>query len=149
MIPYSLREALTAFRRAPLLVIISIVSVALSLFVIGLFGLAAYNIREALQAIEERVEVVAYLRDTTTPDQGRRAAESITTRQEVLDVTYISKPEALATALQELPEFEEAFVGLEENPLPASLEVRLREGYRTPEAAENLAEHLRGYPYVE
>jgi len=43
--PYALREAANAFRRSPLLVGLSAIMIAISLFVVGLFGLAAYNIR--------------------------------------------------------------------------------------------------------
>ena len=59
--PYALREALAAFRRAPLLALLSIVAVSLSLFVVGLFALTAFNVRRAIEDIESRVEVVAYL----------------------------------------------------------------------------------------
>lgn len=147
--PHSLREAIAAFRRAPLLVIISIVAVSLSLFVIGLFGLTAYNIQATLDAMEERVEVVAYLSDDATLDQARRAEQEIRGRPEVLDVRFVTRTEALATAMQELPEFQEAFSGLETNPLPASLEVRMQPGYRTPAATESLAEHVLTFPFVE
>lgn len=147
--PYSLREALAAIRRTPLLIGISIVAVALSLFVFGLFGLTAYNIRASLEQIEERVEVVAYLRDGTTPEQARRAEGEIRGRPEVLDVRYVSKTQALATAVQELSEFRNVYSGLDVNPLPASLEIRLRPGYRTPQATERLAQHILTYPFVE
>ena len=55
---HAFREALAAIRRSPLLVGVSIVAVSLSLFVVGLFALAAYNVRSALRGMEERVEVV-------------------------------------------------------------------------------------------
>ena len=60
---YAFREALAAFRRAPVLTGLSSAMVGMALFVVGLFGLATYNLRLALTAIEERVEVVVYLRD--------------------------------------------------------------------------------------
>lgn len=146
---HSFREALAAVRRAPLLVLISMVAVGLSLFVIGLFGLTAYNIRTALEEIEERVEVVAYLRDEARVDEARVVERDLAARPEVLEVRYVSRTEALATAVEELTEFQEAFANLEGNPLPASLEIRLRPGYRTPEATERLARELQDYLIVE
>jgi cell division transport system permease protein len=146
---YSLGEALAALRRAPLLVFVSVVAVSLSLFVVGLFGLTAYNIRAALEEIEERVEVVAYLRDGATLEQVRLAEAELRALPEVLDLRYVSKTEALATAVRELPEFREVFSGLDVNPLPASLDIRLQPGYRTPEAAERLARQVLAYPFVE
>jgi len=43
-----LREALLSFRRAPLLSLLSITAIAFSLFTVGLFGLVALNLRQAL-----------------------------------------------------------------------------------------------------
>src|SRR5690606_929183 len=68
---------------------------------------------------------------------------------EVLETRYVSKTEALATAVEELEEFREVFANLEVNPLPASLEIRLRPGYRHPAAVEEVAERLLVYPVVE
>ena len=40
------REALLAFRRAPLLSALSVTTIAFSLFVVGLFGLVAINLQQ-------------------------------------------------------------------------------------------------------
>ena len=58
------REALLSFRRAPLLSALSVTTIAFSLFTVGLFGLVALNLREALRGIEERVEIVAFVLPT-------------------------------------------------------------------------------------
>ena len=56
-----IRETLLSFRRAPVLSALSVTTIAFALFVVGLFGLVALNIRIALAEVEERVEIVAYL----------------------------------------------------------------------------------------
>jgi cell division transport system permease protein len=145
----TLRNATAAFRRAPLLMAVSVVAVGLSLFVIGLFALVAFNIRTSLDRVGERVEVVAYLDDAATLEQARRAEAELRTRPEVQEVRYVSRVEALATAVRDLPEFRDLYADLEVNPLPASLEVRLQPGSRTPEAAERVAEQLQAYAFVE
>lgn len=147
--PYALREALAAFRRSPLLTLLSVVAVAFSLFVVGLFGLTTYNIRRAIERIEERVEIVAYLRDDTSDDQLRLVQSELRTMPEVMEVRYVSKTEALATAMREMEEFRDVFTDLEVNPLPASLELRMKPGDRTPAAVERVAKQLRAYPFVE
>lgn len=147
--PYALREAMAAFRRAPLLVLLSVVAIAFSLFVVGLFALTAHNVRRALDDVEERVEVVVYLRDGTTEAQVRLAEEEVRAMPEVLSVRFISKFEAMATAMRELEEFREAFNELEGNPLPASLEIRLQPGQRTPAVVEAVATRAAVYPFVE
>src|SRR5205814_8024893 len=57
----TIREALLTFRRAPLLSALSVTTIAFSLFVVGLFGLVAVNLQDALRGVAERVEIVAYL----------------------------------------------------------------------------------------
>ena len=147
--PYALREALAAFRRTPLLALLSIVAVSLSLFVVGLFALTAFNIRRAIEGIESRVEVVAYLRDEATPAEVQQAATEIRTHPSVREVRYVSKDEALTTAVQELSEFRDVFTDLDTNPLPASLEVSLHPGQRDQSAVELIARRLSAHPFVE
>ena len=53
----AIRESLLAFRRAPLLGLLSITTIAFSLFAFGLFGLVAVNLQSALRDVEDRVEV--------------------------------------------------------------------------------------------
>jgi cell division transport system permease protein len=148
-VPYSLREALAAFRRAPLLVVLSIVAISLSLFVIGLFGLAAHNIRLAIDTVESRVEVVGYLSDEVTEEQLMSAQQELRALPEVLTLTYVTKAEALTAAVRDLEEFRELYSELEVNPLPASLEVRLHPDHRSPAAVERVAQHLEALAIVE
>jgi cell division transport system permease protein len=148
-VPYSLREALAAFRRTPLLTALSVLAIGLSLFVVGLFTLAAFNVRMAIDAVEERVEIVAYLQDGATEQQIGLVQSEIESLPEVLGTTFISRTEALATAVRDLEEFREVFSDLEVNPLPASIEVRLQPGHRNTISVERVAENLRAYTFVE
>ena len=147
--PYSLREAITAFRRTPMLAALSVVAISLSLFVVGLFALTAFNIRRQIERIEERVEVVAWLYDGATPEEIQLAAHELQAMPEIREIAYVSKDDALVRAVQELNEFREVFTDLEVNPLPASLEIHLRPGHRDPDALERVATRLRGYDFVE
>lgn len=145
----SLREAVAGFRRAPVLTGLAAAMVGLALFVVGLFGLAAHNLEVALSRLEERVEVVVYLRDGTRSQDVDLATSQLLGSSAVAEVRYVSKEEALEAARTELPEFGEVFTDLSVNPLPASLEVRLREGARTEENVEAVAELARAFPFVE
>ncbi|HET7320971.1 MAG TPA: permease-like cell division protein FtsX [Longimicrobiaceae bacterium] len=146
---YAVREAMKAYQRTPLLAALSVLAIALSLFVVGLFALTAFNIRRAIEGIEERVEVVAYLRDDAPTGEINRAIHELAAMPGMRQIHYVSKDEALVTAVQELPEFRNVFLGLDANPLPASLEIRLRPGYRNPESLDHIAQRLSAYPVVE
>lgn len=145
----TVREALLAFRRAPVLSLLSVVTIAFSLFVVGLFGLVAVNLRAALTRVEERVEVVAYLLPGTPVEAAVQAASDVAAFPEVADAIYVTELEALNRARAELPEFRSVFQDLDVNPLPASIEVRLRPGYRDAATATAIADRLRRLPLVD
>jgi cell division transport system permease protein len=116
--PYALREALAAFRRSPMLAGLSVAMIALSLLVVGLFGIAAYNVRRVLDRVEARVQVVAYLRDDATAEQVDAVTAELKKNEAVRDVQYVSREQALIIARKEIPEFQELAGGLQTNPLP-------------------------------
>lgn len=143
------REALLSFRRAPLLSALSVTTIAFSLFVVGLFGLVALNLRAALRGVEERVEVVAYLLRGTPPETIATASEDISAFPEVQTVDYVSAEQALARARTTMVEFRDVYRDLEVNPLPASLEISLKEGFRDAEHVRALADRVKAYQFVE
>jgi cell division transport system permease protein len=149
MTPHSIREAVAAFRRAPGLAALSATSIGLSLFVLGTFGLVAYNVEVTLRAIERRVEIVAYLRDDVSAAQLEVAQNDIGSFPEVASVAHVSKFEAMRNAMQQLDEFREVFTDLEINPLPASLEIQLKPQFRDPISVQRVAELIGLYPFVE
>lgn len=146
---HSLREAMVAFRRTPMLAGLSAAMIALSLLVVGLFGIAAFNIRRVLERVESRVEVVGYIRDDADFEQVRIAQREIERMPEVRETRYISRDQALEIAKQELPEFRTIFTGLDSNPLPASIEVALKPGQHGPEVVRHVAQRVAAYPFVE
>ena len=142
------REALLSFRRAPLLSALSVTTIAFSLFTLGLFGLVAINLRQALRGLEERVEIVAFVLRGTPTETITLATQDIAAFPEVQDVAYVTEEQALARARRELVEFRDAYRDLQVNPLPASIEVRLKEGYRDAAHVEGVAQRLRGFGFV-
>jgi cell division transport system permease protein len=140
------REALTASRRAPLLSVLSVVTIAFSLFAFGLFGLAAINIRDALEKVEERVEVRGFVAQGTDIESVAAAIKDIGEFPEVARVDYVSEEQALQRARREMGEFADVF---ESGVLPASIEVHLRTGMRTPDNVKSVASRMRTYQFID
>jgi cell division transport system permease protein len=143
------REALLSFRRAPLLSALSVTTIAFSLFTVGLFGLVALNLRQALKGLEERVEIVAFVLRGTPSEAIAVATQDISAFPEVKDVSYVSEEEALQRARKELVEFRDAYRDLQVNPLPASIEVRLKDGFRDAATVERVAQRLKGFGFID
>jgi cell division transport system permease protein len=142
----SVREALTASRRAPLLSALGIVTIAFSLFAFGLFGLVAINIRRALDQVEERVEVRAFLGDSVEIESVTAAMKDIGEFPEVSRVDYVTKEKALERARKEMGEFADVF---EAGVLPASIEVHLRPGMRSPTIVKSVADRIKTYRFID
>ncbi|MFV1985854.1 MAG: cell division protein FtsX [Gemmatimonadota bacterium] len=143
------REAFASFRRSPLLSALSVSAIGLSLLILGLFSLSAHNISAAIGDVERRVEVVGYLLEDAGEERIAIARSEMEAYPEIEEVRYVSKTEALVTARRDLSEFSEVYQGLEVNPLPASLHLRLAEGFRGPDAVETVAARLSGYDFIE
>ena len=142
----SLRDALITFRRAPLLSALSITTIAFSLFAFGLFGLVALNIREALERLEDRVEIRAFVADGTSPEAMAQASSDIANYPEVLGAKTVSQDDALVRAKKELGDFRDVFEGAV---LPASIDVRLKPGFRDPATVKRVSARVKAFPFVD
>jgi cell division transport system permease protein len=142
----AVRESWFAFRRAPLLGILSITTIAFSLFAFGLFGLVAVNLQTALRDVENRVEIRVFLADGTSEDDIATMLGDASAFPEVAEAGFVSPDSGLARARQELPEFQDV---LDVAVLPASIEVRLKEGFRDPDHVREVAQRLNSYPTVD
>jgi cell division transport system permease protein len=142
----AIRDTVIALRRAPLLSALSITTIAFSLFAVGLFGLVVLNIRQALQKVEERVEIRAFVDEKTPVEQIALAAVDVAKYPEVLRVDLVTKEEALERARQELGEFKDVF---EAEFLPPSLDVHLKPGFRDPQSVHAVAQRLKALTFVD
>lgn len=142
----ALRETMIGFRRAPMLSALSITTIAFSLFAFGLFSLVAINIRKTLSDVESRVEIRAFLADGTSVEIVSAAMGDIGAFPEVSRVEYVSPDSALARARAELGEFKDVF---ESAFLPASIDVRLREGHRDPGTVRTIVGRIKSFQFVD
>jgi cell division transport system permease protein len=140
------REVALGLRRSPLLSVLSIITIAFSLFAFGLFGLLALNVDRALKGVEEHVEVVAFLADGTPIETVSTAMGDIQAFPEVARVELVSPDDALKRARKEMSEFSDVFDAAF---LPASLEIRLKPGFRDPKTVQAVAERIRTYQFVD
>jgi cell division transport system permease protein len=141
-----LRDAFETFQRAPLLSALSVTTIAFSLFALGLFGLVALNIREALERLEDRVEIRAFVAENTPPEDVAQAASDIASFPEVLSAQLVTQEQALKRAQSELGEFRDVFEGAV---LPASIDLRLRPGQRDPATVKRVAERVKAFSFID
>lgn len=142
----AIRESFATFRRAPLLSSLSVITIAFSLFAFGLFALVAINTKDTLESIEERVEIRAFIVNGTSDEAALSAEATIREYPEVLEVVYVDKERALEKAREDLGEFADLF---EPGVLPASLDISLNPGFRTPSHVEEVVDRLQSFTFLE
>ena len=141
-----LKEALVTFQRSPLLSALSVTTIAFSLFALGLFGLVALNIREALERLEDRVEIRAFVTDGTPAEDVVRAATDIAAYPEVLSAQVVTQEQALKRAQAELGEFRDVFEGAV---LPGSIDLRMKPGMRDPQTVKRVSARVKAFPFID
>jgi cell division transport system permease protein len=143
---YHLREAWRSFRHHRGLAYTAIFSLAAALTLSGVFLLVAHNAQLALSFLGDRREMVAYLKDDVTPAQ----LDSLETRLQALygSVTYVSKDQAWKEFSQQVGD-PALLEQVDQNPLPASLRVRLKSELLNYPSMEETSRQLKQFPEIE
>lgn len=140
---YCAREATSSLWRRKGPTALSILTTAIGMLVLGLFLVIAINLDRAVVAWSAAAELTIYLRDDITQaqrvDVNRTLAESALVAARV----YVSKADALQRFRRDFPDLAGSVAALDANPLPASIDVRLKPALAAADAVESLAGRLR------
>ncbi|OLC46714.1 MAG: hypothetical protein AUH43_13250 [Acidobacteria bacterium 13_1_40CM_65_14] len=145
---YAFDEAIRSLWRGRQSGLLSTLTIALALFVLGGFLLVTANLERLGAEWSSAAEMSVYLKDEVTPAE-RRAIESLLTSSEIVAAhEYVSKADALVRFKQTFSDLAAAVDTLGDSPLPASYEVRLRTGSSAQTSVEALGARLRQTPGV-
>jgi cell division transport system permease protein len=133
-------ESLWRNRRAALL---SMLTIAAGMFVLGFFLMINANIQRIVGRWADAAELAVYVRDDAKPDQIATVNEMLTKSGLTSSVQFFSKEEARREFARDFPDLAPATAGLDRNPFPASFAVRLNaRAQATSEAVDNMAAAL-------
>lgn len=138
--PYALKLAVHSLLREKWINLLSVLTIASGLLIISIAVFTLYNIDAATRRLPEKFSIILYLDDNIPQDAVDRAIGTLRKKSAVASVRYISKEAALKELKAGLEDSSYILEGLDENPLPASLEVRLRKESVGPETARKIAE---------
>jgi cell division transport system permease protein len=146
-IEYAFRQGSASLWRSRGSSAFAILAIALALIVLGALLLVTWNAEQVLARWSSAAEFSVYLHDDATSDQ-RGAIETAIDQSGLSDGReYVSKAEALTRFRREFAELSELTSSFDENPFPASIEVRVRAGAEH-ESAEGLVKRLMAMPGV-
>jgi cell division transport system permease protein len=146
---YIFEDALINIRRSGWGGLASIGTMAVSFVIVGIFLIITGNLGSLVAEWKEQFQVTVFLEDGITGEQLALLRKRIQSERAVKGMTYISKAEALQQFKRELQGKESLLEGLGENPIPASLQLRVHEPYQTPEALKQLTASLSRVEGVE
>ena len=138
---YFLKEAVIGFTRHFSTAFGSIITIFLSLFIIGVFLLAGLMLNRVVETVEEEVGMSVWLADEAAEEDVQELMSYIVGLDGVADATYVSKAQALEIFKEQNADQTDIIKMLEEmeaegiNDLPASIEVELAD----PQSVERIA----------
>lgn len=120
----------------------SISSIAVSLFILGIFMLLALNVNKLADQLDSQVQITVFLADGVTDGKIDEIERAIKRMPEVKQATFVSKEEALERFLAVMSgDGEDALEGYqkENNPLPDGFEIEVFE----PQTIDFVAKKIR------
>jgi cell division transport system permease protein len=144
---YTIQESLSGFRRTKLSSAISIATISISLLFLGIFAVVSINTTRFVEALRDRLEMEAFLREPVTRDERMSLERSVRGVEGVESVDFVSKDDAAKIFRQEFGE--DVTQVLDFNPLPPSFKIRLKVSYRTAAQANSVSDKIRAIDGIE
>ena len=145
---YCLDEAASSLWRRRGSAAFSVLTIAAALLVLGGFLLVTVNLDRAISRWSAAAEFSIYLRDDITDAQRVALNALLAAHPAIAARDFVSKADAAGRFKREFPDLAAGLADLPQNPLPASVEVRLRAGRTDGATVEALATQLRQAPGV-
>ena len=134
---YFLKQSLQGFARNLSTTLGSIITIFLSLFIIGIFLVGAIVIDNIVKSVENEVSITAYVKDGAKQKDIDKAMEYIKGLDGVASVSFTTKEEALEQ-FRNMSTNADIVDELGGNPLPASINIELSNPQQVQEVATEI-----------
>ncbi len=145
-IEYYIREVFISLRRNNWMSVASIGTVAVSLFIFGMFLMMVMNMNKLAENMESQVQINVYLLDKVDREQARDIEKDLKEIEGVESVGFVTKDEAMERFKDRLGDQKTLLDALDEtNPLPDSFEVTVT----NPDLVKTAADKMEKIDGVE
>ena len=141
-IVYFIREAFKGFFRNRATALGSVITIFLSLLILGVFSVGAVVVGNVVDSVESKVSITAYVADDAKEKQIQKVESYIEVLDGVASVSFTTKDQALENFKKSMtsnPDIVEQLDG--QNPLPASIDVELSEAQEVTAIADKIAQN--------
>ena len=139
---YFVRESIQNFRRNWVMSIGAVVTIFLSLLLVGIAMSFGYIASGIVQSVESKVTIQVFLKDGAPVADVDALQATLVNDPLVKGVDYVSKDEALEKFKTDMAESPEIVANIRGNPLPASLDVTLKD----PREVEAMVAKIKANP---
>jgi cell division transport system permease protein len=147
-IDYALRQAWASLWRSGASTAFAVLAIALAAVVLGTLLLVTWNVDRVMAQWTDATEFSIFLRDDATSEQ-RGSVEAVIDQSGVSDRReYVSKAQALTRFRAEFADLATLTDDFDDNPFPASVEVRVRPDAARTGRADTLVRNLAAMPGV-
>lgn len=137
---YFVSESITNFRRNWVMSLGAVITIYLSLLLVGVFIATGFVVNSVVQSVEDKVTIQVFLKDGAATADVNALQEKLLDDTLVKGVDYTSKKEALEKFKKDMAQSPEIIDQLEGNPLPASLDVTLKD----PRTVQKMVDRIKG-----
>jgi cell division transport system permease protein len=141
---YCFQEALASLGRQRVSVMLSVLTIGAALLVLGGFLLVTVNLDRAVSTWSAAAEFSVYLNDDIAPEQRVALNTLLGGHPAVASREYVSKADAAVRFKRDFPDLAAGLADMPQNPLPASIEVRLNPARADGATLEAFARQLTG-----
>ncbi|HDL17771.1 MAG TPA: ABC transporter permease [Bacteroidetes bacterium] len=145
---YSINESISALKKSWISSFLSISSMAVSLFFLGVFMITIFHGWKLVRHLKSQIEMEVFLKDGINNELLKSIRLKLEPMEEIDTLIYISKEKALAGFQKEIGN-EEIVDLLGENPLPASFRIRLKEAYHNKENVAKMQKKIEKWAGVD
>jgi cell division transport system permease protein len=139
---YSFRVAARSILHERWINLLSILTITAGLLFTAITVLSLYNVDLATKKLPEKFSMMLYLKDNLSQEDLENIMNTTRKDDAVKTVKYIPKDKALEELRSTVKDTEYVLDGLDENPLPDSIEVKLKDDVVGPETAKKLTSDL-------
>lgn len=144
---YAFKEGFAGMKRQKLAATGSILTLTISLILLGMFYLTAVQASRALKQIRSQVDIEVFLKETVSKNRLVEIQQQIQSLEGIITTEYVSKEDAAEFFKKEFGE--DINKVLDFNPLPPSFKLTISDSYRTSENVEKLQVKLKAIKGVD
>jgi cell division transport system permease protein len=149
MITLFFKRALDDIFKNRFLNLVTIITISLSILIASAFILFFVNTSDIINSWKKGLRIMAYLKPGIDNDGLKDLKRAIQALDDVDNIQFISKQEALSRLKAQMAHQSSLFENLTENPLPDSIEIRMTASTESWQNIDSLAAQIEALPQVD